>query len=573
MNGIFGVLDRHGIQKAEVLSACEAVSDLPAPTVFVDRPDVVLGLFGAIADECEAVTGADSSLVVDARLDGWVGAPPPPSNGSLSTGQAIKAVLDSRGPEGLGDLAADFALAYFDHRAMSITLSKDAFAVRPLYWAKRGPRFAFASDPWVLLNLGLGSRELDREVVASYLRMQDYGGERTGFTGISRVLGGRWITCDTEGRVSDGRWFRPESIRPSSRRRDFVEETREAVVAACRSRAHDRPVSLLLSGGRDSASVAVALQLAGIKTTCLTQSFDEALGCSEQDSAQSLAEQLGHKWVSFSGSTNVDEKMIQRIPVASREPLGPQSFPQMFAWRDAVGATDLPTILDGMGGEPLFSAAPVSVAELLVRGHPGKAVDAARNFHRQWTYSYGIQLKAAARAVLPRSAIRWRERQRRRPPWVLGPGLPPAQTLVTAPRSARDHLIKSLVDFGRHPFMENFWRNFASAGAHYASPLLDQRVVGLCMAMPTEIRAPVPTPKPALDAAFLREIQGRRKVRFASYFEELAKSAWNSLLSLDKRLLAVREGLVARDVESYACGPWTISLLPLISVEAWLRYG
>ena len=126
--------------------------------------------------------------------------------------ELLDEVLRASGPPGLMGLAADFALARFDLEQGVLTLARDAFGLRPLYWAKVGRRFAFASDVSVLQHLGLASADLDPAVVAGYLARFGVPRGRTGFKDVFCVPPGSWLSVVLNGRASEGRWFDPVQL-------------------------------------------------------------------------------------------------------------------------------------------------------------------------------------------------------------------------------------------------------------------------------------------------------------------------------------------------------------------------
>ncbi len=432
----------------------------------------------------------------------------------------------------------------------------------------------FASDPAILIALGLASGDLDPEVVAAYLAWRDLRDGRTAFRGLRRVGGGRWVSFDVHGRTRGGRWFRPEEVaEEGARPEEFAEAVAEAVVAAVTSRARGRRAALALSGGRDSGSIAVALGRAGLSVTCLTQTFEPDLGCSEEGPALQIAEASGHRWVSVPVPSTVTEADLRALPAASGTPLGFPAFPLAFSLRDAAAAAGAEVFLDGQGGEPLFSAAPVAVLDLVRAGRWPTALRAARGFHRSWTYEYPVLAKAAVRALLPRRLIEMREALRPIPPWVAGP-VPRDRDPATAPRSARAHLVRSLVDSGMTSDTELWERVFQAAGVEYASPLLDLRVVRLALALPVGLRVPAPSPKPVLASGLLDGFGAtRQKARFTSYFGRLAESLRASFpWAFGPRSLLVERAFV-RGEGLHALGDrrWGVSALGLVPPEMWLR--
>jgi asparagine synthetase B (glutamine-hydrolysing) len=568
MSGIFGLLDPLGVDARALTAAAQRASFRGRPVVQALGP-VALGAYLREGSSPAVVWTAAGITVADARVDEVVGAAAHTGSAGVSL---LDGILATRGPDRLADVAGDFALARWDPERRTLTLSRDAFGRRPLVWGRRGRRVGFASDPQVLVSLGLASGEPDRRAVASYLALRDWGGEHTEFEGVRRVLGGRWICLDLDGRVSEGRWFRPEDVAPEPRPAEEVaEHLAEALTAAVTSRARRRRVTLLLSGGRDSGAVAVALARGGLRGTCLTQTFDPVLHCSEEDPARRLAEAMGHRWIGVPAPDRVTETDLEAMPAASGTPLASPTFPQALALRNAVVSTGGEIVLDGDGGEPLFAASPVAVLDLLRRGRIGAAGAAAHGFHHRWVYPYPVVAKAVLRALLPRPVLTVRERLRPAPPWVAGV-VPPDRGEPA--RTARAHLVSALLAAGGDPAPEQLDRLFAHAGLEYASPLLDLRVVRLALSLPVDLRVPVPTPKPLLAQALLDGFDAsRRKARFTGYYARLSESVLEDFPDLfGPCAMSVRRGYVlGHRLGPIAHARWGPAVLPLVNLETWLR--
>jgi asparagine synthase (glutamine-hydrolysing) len=565
MSGIFGLVDPSGADAGALVSAAGRASFRGRPLVEAAGP-VALGTYVREGQRPDVARDAAGLTVADGRVDAVSGLPnSEPASALLAT------ILSTGGPEGLAEVAGDFAVARWDEQRRHLVLSRDAFGLRPLVWARRGRRLGFASDPEVLFALGLASGELDRAAVAGYLALRDIAGERTAFEKVRRILGGRWLRVDLEGRRSEGRWFRPEDVAPAPRpAEEAAEALADALTTAATSRVRRRRVALSLSGGRDSGAVAVALAQGDVRSTCVTQTFDPELGCSEEEPARRLAEAMGHRWLPAPVPVRITDVHLSELPGVSGTPLGFPAFPQALSLRDAAVSAGAEVVLDGQGGEPLFSASPLAVLDLLRRGRVKAAAAAARGFRQRWIYPYPVVAKVMLRALLPRPLLAVRERMRVAPPWV--DGAIPAKANPTG-RTARANLVSALIDAGRWPVAELWERLFARAGVEYSSPLLDARVVRLALSLPVELRVPVPTPKPLLARALLDGFDAsRRKARFTQYYMRLAASARNDFPGLlGPRALSAVRGYIRRDrLEALSDPRWVEAALPLLNVETWL---
>ena len=262
---------------------------------------------------------------------------------------------------------------------------------------------------------------------------------------------------------------------------------------------------------------------------------------------------------------------FRAIPSWAGTPCAYPGFPQATAPVAAASDLGIDMLLGGDGGEPLFSAAPIVVADLVRLGRLSDAIRAAHVFNDDWTYPYATIAKAVVRALLPRAVLQGREQLRPAPPWVRRP--PHASfDETTAPRSARRHLVAAL----RGPAADAFEieeRIHQRFNVRASYPLLDLRVVRVALSVPSRLRAPVPEPKPLLAQAFLgRHSIDRKKMTFGPYYNRLARSAWTEMPEIfTSEALVARRGLVDAASLLARRADWKVESLRVVPVEMWLQ--
>jgi asparagine synthetase B (glutamine-hydrolysing) len=573
LSGIFGLFDPAGADGAALRGAAARITHRGDPEVHADG-QVALGAFIRLGDASPFVQRGSCRFVFDARVDGAVAGTLASQLESRYEGtDLMAALLESEGPKAFDGLAADFAVAQYDEKNERLVLSRDAFGLRPLFWGVRGTRVGFACEPGILVALGLAGWELNREQIAAFLAFRSLHGEHTAFRDVRRVLGGTWLSFAPGKAPRRGRWFRPEEV-PESKESPgaLAEELAEELTKAVASRSRGRPTGLLLSSGRDSGSVAVALARAGVSAHCMTYGFDEDFGCDEREPARLLAEALGHSWREIPVTSRPSRSDLIEAVTLTSSPLGPQGFPLGTAMRRGVTETQAQVILDGAGGDHLFAASPLAVLDLLRRGKISSAARASRAFHERWTYPYLRQVKTIGRALSPTWVLRLREQGREVPPWVVGP-VPTAPSPLSAARTEHEFLATSLALAGTRWEGEVMERWFQPQGVEFASPLFDLRVVRLALSAPVTLRVPVPVPKPLLSHALLRRFgPSRRKMSYQLYFQRLGATLPVELPDLFDGSVSVREGYVRR-IRPDELPEWSIGVLPLAYLEGWLRWG
>lgn len=208
--------------------------------------------------------------------------PDTPYQTSSDTEVLLKGI-NNHGTAYLNQVDGMFAFAHFDERRQLLTLGRDQFGIKPLYYFCDSDRIAFASrlQPLMLLS----SREINKRALAEYYFSRACRGSNTIFTDITEVRPGEAIVFDLQRfRIVEKRiWAEPKVVH---RRERNVEHALKALDEAMqlstdRHLVADVPVASLLSGGVDSGLVTA---LAAIRRPDLSafsigfqdQTFDES---------------------------------------------------------------------------------------------------------------------------------------------------------------------------------------------------------------------------------------------------------------------------------------------------------
>lgn len=150
-----------------------------------------------------------------------------------------------------------FAFALYRPAAGELFCARDAFGIKPLYYAVEGERILFGSEIKGLITHPRAHRSLNERRLAHWLCMEYLPDEETLFEGVRKLPAGHWLRW-RDGRAECGRWFAPRFVPDASR---SLEESAEAIEATLRESvaAHaiaDVDVGCFLSAGVDSSLVA-----------------------------------------------------------------------------------------------------------------------------------------------------------------------------------------------------------------------------------------------------------------------------------------------------------------------------
>ena len=275
--------------------------------------------------------------------------------------EVLLALYAELGASMLSRLNGMFAFAAYDRDARELTLARDAFGIKPLYYCESEAGFAFASELKALTRLAPVAPQLDVVALYRYLSFLWCPGTATPLASVKRLAPGELLRV-RDGRVLERRsWARAPAVHASHPARL---EPSPATVAAALRRAVQRqlvadvPVGAFLSGGLDSSAVATFAheQQPGIDCfTIVPDGGPEPGEVSDVPYARRVARRLGvrlHEVQISSARMAADlEQMVYRLdePIADPAPLNVLYISRLARQHG------IKVLLSGVGGDDLFA--------------------------------------------------------------------------------------------------------------------------------------------------------------------------------------------------------------------------
>jgi asparagine synthase (glutamine-hydrolysing) len=191
--------------------------------------------------------------------------------------------INNLGAAYLNQVDGMFAFAHFDKRQRLLTLGRDQFGIKPLYYFADANRIAFASRLQPLMLLSAGA--INKRALAEYYFSRACRGSNTIFTDITEVLPGEALVFDLDSfaLVEKKIWAEPRLVhRQEHNVGHALRALDEAMqLAIDRHLVADVPVASLLSGGVDSGLVTALAatrrpDLSAFSIGFQDQAFDES---------------------------------------------------------------------------------------------------------------------------------------------------------------------------------------------------------------------------------------------------------------------------------------------------------
>jgi asparagine synthase (glutamine-hydrolysing) len=163
------------------------------------------------------------------------------------------------GPKMLHRLIGMFAIVIWDARNRTLWLARDRIGIKPLYYARKGNRFFFASEIKAILAHPDFTPAVNQEALYHYLTLLTTPPPMTLFEGISKLPAGHTLTIHPDGRAqTEEYWdvFTGAEEYAQLRERDLPAAILELLQDSIRLHmVSDVPVGVFLSGGVDSSTI------------------------------------------------------------------------------------------------------------------------------------------------------------------------------------------------------------------------------------------------------------------------------------------------------------------------------
>jgi asparagine synthase (glutamine-hydrolysing) len=272
-----------------------------------------------------------------------------------------------------------FAFALWDSGTRKLHLVRDRLGIKPLYLARLPGILLFASELKALLAYPDFPRVVERAALQYFLEFQYVPGPHAIYRGMEKVLPGRIIEIDGDGKITDraywdlfDHWGKPEG-RPRTEG-EYVEELTALLDSSIRYRMiSDVPLGAFLSGGIDSSLVVALMRKAAsgpVKTFSI--GFRES-GYDESPHARAVAAHLGTDHHEKICTPREAQALVRRIPDVYDEPFADSSaIPTMLV--SEFTRQHVTVSLSGDGGDELFCGYPRYAwirRGNVVRGIPG----------------------------------------------------------------------------------------------------------------------------------------------------------------------------------------------------------
>lgn len=398
-NGTFS--SKLGSAELQMGSARLAILDLtPAGHMPMKSPDgrFVLSFNGEITNYVE--------IKADLKDRGYVFQ----SSGDT---EVLLAAWQEWGLDALTRLEGMFGFAVYDTVRNELTLARDPFGIKPLFFHRSAGKLYYGSEVQAVLELLGGKPKINQQTAFEYLHWGYYDSSAaTFFAEIEQLQPGHFIkfNLNTGHALAHERYWWPSVQTSSSQTFDqAAEELRELFLSSVRNNLRtDVPLGIALSGGLDSSAIACAVRHLEPDFELNTFSyFVPGFEKSEQQWADLVNETVKAKpHQVIPGALDLSRDIDEMI-IAQGEPFGSTSIYAQYRVFAAAKAEGITVTLDGQGADEGFAGYdgyPLQRALSLL--DEGKFMS-TRDFIRDWGAWPGRDSGALQSSLVAANVPKW----------------------------------------------------------------------------------------------------------------------------------------------------------------------
>ena len=286
---------------------------------------------------------------------------------SRTDSEVVLAAWAQWGPKSLERFNGMFAFAVWDRTEGRLSLARDRYGIKPLYYCVQGTTFLFGSEVKAILAHGAHSARMDLPGLLEYFTFQNFFTDRTLFEGVWLLPAGCWMEVDLHRCVvGEPMRYWDYSFREPEQPRDenaYLEELdRLFRQAVSRQLVSDVDVGAYLSGGMDSGSVTAlaAKEIPYLKSfTCgfdLSSASGVEMSYDERTAAEAMSYRFRTEHYEMVLKAGDMERVLPRLAWHLEEPRVGQSYPNFYVAQ--LAGKFVKVALSGTGGDEIFGGYP-----------------------------------------------------------------------------------------------------------------------------------------------------------------------------------------------------------------------
>lgn len=270
----------------------------------------------------------------------------------------------------LDKLNGFFAFSFYDSKTDELTVVRDRYGVKPLYYFQDDEKLVFASELKPLLILS-GAQPINTNALHSYLRLNYCSGRETIFKNVFRLMPGEFISVKNK-KISINTWYK---VRKSEKKESLKEVLSDSVKIRLNA---DVPVGCFLSGGIDSSIISALAKELHNDLHTFSLGFEDEPFFDETNFAEKVASHIQSKHHAFKLKNTDFLGNVHPFLQSIDEPFADSSAFNVYVLSKYTSQY-AKVALSGDGADELFMGYNKHKAELLSRSLASKIISPLLN--------------------------------------------------------------------------------------------------------------------------------------------------------------------------------------------------
>ena len=273
---------------------------------------------------------------------------------SNSDTEVLIAAWDKWGEYALEHISGMYAFAIWDKSNKQLTLIRDPYGKKPLFYSINNNIIAFASDLRSLENI-IDCGEINPLAVESLFKYRFIYDPLSIYKNVHKLQPGHLIKFTSEN-IKLRKWYNLNSLKDHNNNKPIIHaKLRDYFdIAVKRRMISDVDLGVFLSGGLDSSLIVSSLAEQGFSLPCFTMGFQGASDYyEERPQAKRLAKYFGMEHHAFEINEKSILKRIPEILNACDEPFADTSALPFYMLSNEVSSR-VKVVLSGDGGDEVF---------------------------------------------------------------------------------------------------------------------------------------------------------------------------------------------------------------------------
>lgn len=246
-----------------------------------------------------------------------------------------------------------FAIAIWDYKQSKLLLGRDRLGKKPLYWTIQNDTLWFASELKSFINANVISKEIDKESIYQYFKLDYIPTPKTIFKDVWKLEPATYLTYKNN-TVKKNQFWSPEKLNLENlTEEEVLEKVKTEIDDAVKKRlVSDVPLGLFLSGGLDSTIIAESASRQKNGLEAFTLGFEDS-SYNETNNARKIAEILGLKHrIEILSEGKVLEMLDEAVDLLDEPLADPSILPQLLISK--FTKQNVTVCLSGDGGDELL---------------------------------------------------------------------------------------------------------------------------------------------------------------------------------------------------------------------------